>query len=354
MIGTDRKSRGPVRLSLALQGGGSHGAFEWGVLDRLLEEDGVEIAAVSASSAGAMNAVALAGGMAEGGGYGGGREGGKAALDAFWKGVNQAGGRNIFGDSSVMNALASPDWFKNSPGWRMAEAWTTSLSPYQFNPFNLNPLHDVLEWRVDFAAVRERSPIDLFVCATQVRTSRAKVFRTKELTARHIMASACLPYLFQAVGIEGEDYWDGGYVANPPLWPLYENGGPSDILLVALNPFVREQSPRALNDIMDRLNEITFNASLAAELRAVRFVQELIGDGDLKESAKGRFKRLLLHAIAADGRLDDLSLASKFDTEWTFLTGLKARGRAAADDWLAAHRDDLGRRETLDWKAFGL
>jgi NTE family protein len=339
--------QGPIRLSLALQGGGAHGAYEWGVLDRLLEESDIEIAAVSAASAGAMNAVALAGGMTQGG-----RDGARTALAAFWKGVNQAGNRNVFGDTGFFNALISPEWLSNSPGWRWAEAWASTLSPYEFNPFNLNPLREVLERRVDFAAVRERSAVRLFVAATQVRTSEVRIFRETELTALHVMASACLPYLFQAVSIAGEDYWDGGYLANPPLFPLFEGDGPEDVLIVSLNPFVREQTPRKPAEIMDRLNEITFNASLAAELRSVALVQKLIEEGALTPARRGRYRRMRLHAIGADGRLDDLSLGSKFNTEWSFLTDLKVRGRTAAEAWLAAHRGGLGVEGTLDLKRF--
>ena len=193
---------GPKRpICLALQGGGAHGAFQWGVLDRLLEADCLDIRAVTAASAGAMNAVCLAQGLIDGG-----RDGAKARLERFWKQVNRNGGRNVFGDTSIWtNAFSGgTDWLKNTPGWRMAETFALSMSPYEFNPFNLNPLHDVLEKEIDFKAIRERSPIKLYVSATAVRKGQAKVFRETELTAKHLMASACLPFLFQAVEIDGE------------------------------------------------------------------------------------------------------------------------------------------------------
>jgi NTE family protein len=333
----------PKPISLALQGGGAHGAFEWGVIDKLLEDGRVEIKAVTGASAGAMNAVALAAGLIEGG-----TEGGRARLDAFWREVNRAGGRNIFGDSGVWNAIFSPDWLKATPGWRMAETLVSNLSPYEFNPLNLNPLRQALESQIDFKAIRERSPILLYVSATAVRTSESRIFRGEELTSDHVMASACLPHLFQAVVIDGEPYWDGGYLANPALWPLFYDPTPADILIVNLNPFVRQETPRTPAEILDRLNEITFNASLVAELRAVAFVKTLISDGLLKEKAKGRYRNMLIHAIEADRWLKELSLESKFDTEWGFLTSLKEKGRRAASTWLDKGLADVGVRSTID------
>lgn len=343
-----KKPAGPRGLSLALQGGGSHGAFEWGVLDRLLEEDDIEIKAVTAASAGAMNAVCLAQGLLDKG-----REGARERLDLFWKAVNKAGGRNVFGDTSIWTSAFSggPDWLKNSPGWRMAETFAMSLSPYEFNPFNLNPLHDVLEDQVNFQALREGSPVKLYIAATAVRLSKAKVFRETELTSKHIMASACLPHLFQAVEIDGEPYWDGGYLANPPLWPLFYDDTPDDILIVSLNPFVRDETPKSPGEIMDRLNEITFNASLASELRAIGFVQKLLDEGLLKDTAKGRYRKMLIHAITADGPLSDLSLSTKFNTEWSFLLDLKARGRTAAQTWLDDCGTSIGVKSSVDLKA---
>ncbi len=346
------RPKGPKPIALALQGGGSHGAFEWGVLDRLLEEEDLEILAVTAASAGAMNAVCLAQGLLDGG-PSGGRDAAKARLERFWRQVNRNGGRNVFGDTSIWTKAfaGGTDWLKNSHGWRMAETLALSMSPYEFNPFNLNPLHDALESEIDFSALRERSPIKLFISATQVRASKARVFRETELTARHIMASACLPQVFQAVEIDGEPYWDGGLLANPPLWPLFHDDTPDDILLVSLNPFVREETPKTPGEIMDRLNEITFNAALAAELRAIGFVQKLLDEGLLKDTARGRYRRMLMHAITADKALADLSLGSKFDTEWRFLSDLRERGRQAADAWLGDCLGQVGVSSSLDLKA---
>ena len=342
---TRRPAAAPRGLSLALQGGGSHGAFEWGVIDRLLEETGLEIAAITGASAGAMNAVVLAQGLIQG------REAARTGLEYFWKAVSDSGGGNLFGDSSIWTTAFRPDWLRNTPAFALMQTWASNLSPYDFNPFNLNPLEAVLTGAVDFEALRTGSPVKLFISATAVRTSQSRTFRETELTARHILASACLPQVFQAVEIEGEPYWDGGYLANPPLWPLFYEDTPDDILIVSLNPFRRDETPRTPAQIVDRLNEITFNASLLAELRAIGFVQKLLDEGLLKDQARGRYRRMLVHAITADGRLDDLSMASKFNTDWTFLKDLRDRGRSAASDWLGTCLGRVGRESTLDLKA---
>lgn len=335
----------PKRISLALQGGGSHGAFQWGVLDRLLEDERLEIGAITAASAGAFNAVAYASGLIHGG-----RSGAKQELEGFWRAVNQAGGRNVFGDSELWSAALTPSWLKETPLYQWWETAALTVSPYD-NPFSHNPLTAILRARVDFEALRARSPVKLKVSATSVRTGEARVFAEHELTAEVILASACLPQLFQAVTIDGEDYWDGGYVANPALWPLFYEDAPEDLLIVHINPLARSQTPRRTSEIMDRLNEISFNASLTAELRAIAFVNRLLDEGQLTPEARGRYRRILAHAIKADDWLDDLSLASKFDTEWTFLQDLRARGRRAADRWLHTCFDVVGVRSSVDIKA---
>ena len=344
-----KKPSDPNRLRpicLALQGGGSHGAFQWGVLDRLLEDGRLEIKAVTAASAGAMNGAALISGMAANG-----RDGAREALDKLWREMNQSGGRNVFGDSGVWNAMTNPGWLKETPFWRSFKAMAMSSSPYEFNPFNLNPLKRVIDASIDFEAVR-RSPIKLFVSATAVKHGRARIFTSAEISDAVLLATACLPHLFQAVTIEDEPYWDGGYLANPALWPLFYDDTPDDILLLPLNPFEREDTPKAPGEIVDRMNEIAFNAPLTAELRAVAFVQELIEEGQLTETARGRYRHILLHAVSADGHLDDLSLGSKFNTEWTFLQSLKARGREAADHWLEHCLPAVGERSSMDMKRF--
>jgi len=339
-----RKTPPPAKspICLALQGGGAHGAFQWGILDRLLEVDRLDIRAISASSAGAMNAVVVVSGLAKGG-----AEGAREALDVFWREVNRSGGRNVFGDTAIWSSALSPDWLKASPFWRGAEGFASSFSPYDLNPFNLNPLRRVLEASIDFEAV-QASDIKLFVAATQVRQAKARLFQTAEITPDALLASSCLPHLFQAVTIDDEAYWDGGYLANPALWPLIQGETPDDILLLTLNPFNRAELPRCTSDIVDRLNEISFNAPLVAELRALAVVQDLIDQGQLILGPDNRYRQTRIHAIEADGHLDDLSLRSKSDTAWSFLTGLKERGRAAADEWLAACLTDVGERASVD------
>ena len=243
-------------ISLALQGGGAHGAFQWGVLDRLLESGALEIQSITAASAGAMNAVALVSGMVEGG-----PAGARARLEAFWRAVSQGGARGVFGENLVAN-LAS-DWFTNNPAYRYMEALTTqvAVSPYDFNPLNLNPLHDVLRDQIDFKAIREQTTIDLFIAATAVRTNEAKLFHAAELTAEHVMASACLPDVFQAVEIDGEPYWDGGYLANPPIWPLVECRARDVLLTQAIAS--EEQAENAAPDLREMEG---MDSELAAKL----------------------------------------------------------------------------------------
>ncbi|MFN3879756.1 MAG: patatin-like phospholipase family protein [Brevundimonas sp.] len=329
-------------LSLALQGGGAHGAFQWGVLDRLMEDGRLDVRAVSGVSAGAMNGTALVSGLAAGDA--------RAALDKLWREINQSGGRNVFGDSTLWNPAQTPDWIKDTPLWRAGETLALSMSPYEFNPLNHNPLKRVLKAAVDFGAV-QASDVKLFVAATAVRQARARIFESGEITADVLMASACLPHLFQAVEIDGEPYWDGGYLTNPPLWPLTGDDTPDDVLLVTLNAMARDETPRSAGDIVERLNEIVFNAPLVAELRAIAMAGEMIANGQLKGGGGGPYRQVRLHAIEADGWLSDLSLRSKFNTEWSFLNDLKARGRAAADDWLTTCLPSVGRRSSVDLQA---
>jgi NTE family protein len=337
------KRRRPI--SLALQGGGAHGAFQWGVLDRLLEDGRLDIRAVTASSAGAMNAAALISGM-----HGDGARGGRRQLDLLWREVNLSGGRNVFGDSSIWSAAMTPGWLKDTSLWRSAENAALSMSPYKFNPFNLNPLKRVLDTAIDFGAVRA-STIRLFVAATAVKQGRARLFGNAEITDQVLLASACLPHLFQAVEIDGEPYWDGGYLANPALWPLIHPDTPDDILILPLNPFVREETPHAAGEIMDRLNEIVFNAPLVSELRAFALLQSLIAEGRLKPNGRHRAQAIRMHAIEPGPWLGALSLSSKFNTEWTFLNDLKSRGRKAAGEWLEHCFPDVGERSSIDIKA---
>ncbi len=322
-------------ISLALQGGGAHGAFTWGVLDRLADEPGLNIKAITATSAGATNAVAFAAGMAENG-----SEGAKLALERLWRTVSQKGA-----PFSAFSWTNSPLAALPFGPLQAAMAFTSIASPYEFNPFDINPLRDALDEAIDFDAVRA-APLDLFLSATNVESGRVKVFRDHEITRDTVLASACLPQTFKAVEINGQSYWDGGYMGNPSLFPLIYADAPRDVLLVLLNPISRLGVPRRVPQIMDRLNEISFNASLIGELRAIAFVQKLLDDGMLKQSMMKKYHRLTIHAVRGGQILQDLSLHTKYDTSWAFLTDLRDKGRAEADRWLGSCSKYLGSGES--------
>ncbi|MEO1553148.1 MAG: patatin-like phospholipase family protein [Pseudomonadota bacterium] len=322
-------------ISLALQGGGAHGAFTWGVLDRLIEEPGLNIKAITATSAGAANAVAFAAGLAQGG-----DEGAKAGLERLWRTVSQKGA-----PFSAFSWSNSPFSALPYGPIHLAMAFTSIASPYEFNPFDINPLRDALDEAVDFDAVHA-APLDLFLSATNVESGRVKVFQDDEISRDAVLASACLPQTFRAVEINGSAYWDGGYMGNPSLFPLIYANAPRDVLLVLLNPISRLGVPRRVPEIMDRLNEISFNASLVGELRAIAFVQKLLDDGMLKEPLMKKYRRLTVHAVRGGQVLQDLSLQTKYDTSWSFLTDLRDKGRAEADRWLGGCAKYLGSGES--------
>ena len=329
-------------MNLALQGGGSHGAYTWGVLDALAEDGRIEISAISGASAGSMNAVVFAAGLEEGG-----RERARENLEKFWLSVSAEGSLSPLGRSLVDKALAG--WGGFWPGSRWIDAWTEAwsgfLSPYEFNPLNINPLRVHLEQAVDFKRLRTGEGVKLFVAATNVRTGRGEIFRRDVLTADHVMASACLPGLFQAVIVNGQPYWDGGYAGNPPLWPLFYETQCRDAIIVQINPVEREQTPRLPTEIANRVDEITFNASLLAELRAADFVARLIRTGVLK-SDQYRLERL--HRIGGSGKLESFNAATKNDVSWPFLKHLRELGRNDAKEWLEANFDAIGVESTLD------
>jgi NTE family protein len=325
-------------LNLALQGGGSHGAFSWGVLDRLLEDRRVEIEAITGASAGAMNAVALAAGLADGD-----RDEARAALRTFWDGVMEEARSNPLRRSPVEMLFGG--WnMDTSPAFVMFDLITRVASPYDFNPLNLNPLRDLVVKLVDFDRVR-KSKVKVFISATNVETGRARVWEKKELTADHVMASACLPWLFQAVEIDGVPYWDGGFTGNPALWPLFEACKSDDVVLVQINPIRRPGAPKTARDIINRVNEITFNASLLHDLRSVDFVTRLLEDGRLEGTG---YRRVLMHAIGDEASLAELGASSKFNVEPEFIDMLFDKGRAAAEQWLKTNFRHLGVKATVD------
>jgi NTE family protein len=335
-----------IPINLALQGGGSHGAFTWGVLDALLEDGGFEVRAITGASAGSMNAAVCAHGVRVGG-----RDGGREALERFWHGLAHA--RAPFAPIS-MNALRKaldPFGLTKAGAFQMFDMMTSVASPYQFNPWNLNPLRDLLKSVVDMDGLRAAAPFELFVAATNVQTGRSRVFASHEIGVEAVLASACLPHLFQSVMIDDAPYWDGGFVANPALYPLFRKDLPRDILLISINPAHRAGVPRSSAEIMDRMNEITFSSSLNAELRAIAFVQKLLDGDALRTDVRDNYRRVLMHAIRGDKALEKLGVESKYDTDWHFLTGLRDAGRAAFKAWAAENREAVGTRGTLDIRA---
>lgn len=327
-------------IDIALQGGGAHGAFTWGVLDRLLADERLRIDGISGTSAGAMNAVVLADGYSRGGGPAGARR----ALRSFWKAVSDIARLSPF-QRTPLDRLAGRWSMDNSPGYLFFQLATNVVSPYEFNPLNLNPLRDLLGRLVDFDRVRACSELKVFISATNVRTGKARVFRRHELDVDKVMASACLPQLFQAVEIDGEAYWDGGYTGNPALFPLIDETDAHDLIIIQINPVVREELPRTAAEILNRLNEITFNASLIREVSSILLLKKLI---DEEHVERVRYTDMRLHHISATDELLRLSVSSKFNTEWEFLEYLYRIGYADADAWLATNFSRLGKESTLD------
>jgi NTE family protein len=321
------------RIALALQGGGSHGAFTWGVLDRLLMEPGLEIAGISGASAGAMNAAILADGLRRGG-----AAEARAVLERYWGDVGR-----LPGFASLAPQVLRQAWhLENNPLFRWHDLLTRVWSPYEINPFNFNPLRPLLE-RIDFDGLRHDAATRVFICATNVRTGLRRVFRNAELSVDVLLASACLPQLYQAVEIGGEHYWDGGYTGNPALAPLYLRTTATDVIMVGINPVERATVPRTARAINDRVDEISFNSTFMLELAAIAFVENLIRSG----SAHAPFKPLFVHGIG-DDVLASFGASSKMNNEPAFLRHLHEIGVRAADRWLEENAEAIGNRSTLD------
>ncbi|NCO88001.1 MAG: patatin-like phospholipase family protein [Rhodobacterales bacterium] len=339
-----------IRVNLALQGGGAHGAFTWGVLDRLLDAPDIEVAAISGTSAGAMNAAAFKAGM-----IAGGRAGARAELASLWEQVGAVTGPVwaawLTALAPSVPALAQA--LRYSPAFAAVEALERSLSPYAFGPMLQNPLRRIVEG-FRFEAVCASAGPALFIGATNVRSGKIKVFRGDEITPEAILASACLPTLFQAVEIEDpatgriEAYWDGGYTGNPALFPLFAPDLPDDIVVVNVNPLYRDALPYDTLAIQNRINEISFNASLLREMRAIHFVNRLLGEGVVARGAK---KGVLLHMIADDALMNDLNVATKTVAVPVILARLRDAGFAAADRFVRAHKGDLNQRSSVDMAA---
>ena len=330
------------RINLALQGGGAHGAFTWGVLDRILEDGRLEIDAISGTSAGAMNAVALADGFTSGG-----ADGAREKLEGFWRTMSDAA-KNSPIQRAPIDVMMGNWSLDRSWGYHVMDAMTRMFSPYQLNPLNMNPLRDVLEDCVDFSCVQSCHSIKLYISATNVETGKVKVFDSHHLTSDMVLASACLPNVYQAVVIDGVPYWDGGYMGNPALFPFHTGSDCADIAVVQINPVERKGIPRTPQEIQNRLNEIAFNSSLLKELRAIDFVDRLIDEGKLDET---RYRRERIHIIENQNALIPLGASSKMNAEWAFLTHLRDLGRETATQWLEAHFADVGVRSTVDLRA---
>lgn len=330
-------------INLALQGGGAHGAYAWGVLDQLIADGRFSFDGVSATSAGAMNATVLAQGWLDGG-----PDGARAALAAFWQ--------DIAATSAVFSPYKPMPWDKamgvhtldNSPFFLMMDMATRIFSPYQLNPMNFNPLRNVLERHVDFERLRRDSPIKLFLCATNVETGKVRLFTEKDISPEAVLASACLPFMFQAVEIDGEYYWDGGYVGNPAIYPLIYHCDSVDVVIVHLNPIVRRGCPQTAAEILNRLNEVSFNSSLLREMRAIAFATNLIARGKV---AEGEMKCMHIHSIRADDTMAQYGVSSKLNADWDFLQQLRDAGRREAERWVAVNFDHIGERSSVDIRA---
>lgn len=327
-------------VGLALQGGGAHGAFTWGVLDRLLEEENLIADVICGTSAGAVNAVVTAYGL-----HTGGPDKAKELLEKLWRKVSLSGSF-MFKPGLWDKYMGGGDIY-NSPGYMWFNTMTQFLSPYNFNPFNYNPLRDILKELVDFEELKNFNKKKLFICATNVKTNRARIFTNREITVDAVLASACLPFLYQAVEIDGEHYWDGGYMGNPPIFPLITNSTVKDILLVKINSINIPTVPKSARDIADRVNEISFNSSLINEMRMIHYRNELIRNGILKQDDKGN-REIFIHTISGYDALSKLNYSSKLNTAWDFLKEMMNKGRNTASEWLESEYSSVGHKSTFD------
>jgi NTE family protein len=333
----DTPIAGQKAINLALQGGGTHGAFTWGVLDRLLEEDHLTVDGITATSAGSINAVVLAYGLSVGG-----REGAKKALAFFWRRLSALMASSIV-QPSILDKMAGNFGLDYSPGYMLINTLCQFLSPYQLNPFNLNPLKDLMEEIVDFRRIHQQTSVKLFLCATNVRTGKLEIFHGRELTADHVLASSCLPFLMHAVELGGERYWDGGFIGNPALFPVIYECEASDIILVRVTPVGRPDFPVTASSILSRMQEVSVNSSLMREMRAVAFVNKLIDQGKMTGG-----KQILVHIIEAADVISKLPHSSKLNGDWDFLLYLHDVGRRRTGDWLASNFDRLGVESSID------
>jgi NTE family protein len=343
----ERKSSAMTkRINLALQGGGAHGAFTWGVLDQILSDGRISIEGISGTSAGAMNAVMLADGLGRGG-----RAEAQKRLGDFWRSVSSAGNLPAL-QQSVMERLLSFTPLEGTPVQAWFNALSRYFSPYDVNPLNINPLKDLIERFVDFDKLRANTDLQLFISATNVQTGRVRIFPRDKITADAVMASACLPLLFRAVEIDGVPYWDGGYLGNPVIFPFFRTTATEDVLVVQINPLVRQATPMSSSEIMNRINEITFNSSLIGEYRAIDFVARLIDQGKLPRGiGPGEYRRINVHRIVLDRSGTHFDSFSRLSTDYDFFDMLHVSGKRAARRFFDEHFDDIGVKSTVDLTA---
>jgi NTE family protein len=331
---TERKT-----INLALQGGGSHGAFAWGVLDRLLEDERIAVEGIVGTSAGAMNAVVTASGLTAAG-----NKGARRALREFWSAIGEHGRFSPM-QPSLLDHFIAPANLDFSPGWIALDFLSRILSPYQTNPANYHPLRKILVEQIDFARLRRSDAVKLFVCASNVLTNRLRVFKGAEISADAVLASACLPSLFQAIEIDGEHYWDGGYLGNPPIFPLIYNCAAPDVILILINPITINEVPKSAQAILDRINTLSFNSSLMREMRAIAFVDRLVDRGF---DDGGRLRKVYIHCIDAEEDMRELGVSSKLNVGGEFLMWLFELGRKQGDAFLRAHFDKIGKESSVD------
>jgi NTE family protein len=336
----------PKRINLALQGGGAHGAFTWGVLDQLLTDDRLSIEGISGTSAGAVNAVMLADGLARGG-----REEARKRLADFWRAASSTGNLPAL-QREVVQRLLSFTPLEGTPVQAWFNALSRYFSPYDVNPLNINPLKELIEHFVDFEALHACPDLQIFISATNVQTGRVRIFAREKITADAVMASACLPLLFRAVEIDGVPYWDGGYLGNPVIFPFFRTTSTEDVLVVQINPLVRHETPTSSSEIMNRINEITFNSSLIDEYRAIDFVARLIDQGRLpRGTGPGEYRRINVHRIVLERFGTHFDSFSKLSTDFDFFEMLHLSGKRAARRFMDEHFDDIGKRSTVDLRA---
>ena len=327
------------KINLALQGGGAHGAYTWGVLDRLLEEEDIAIEGISGTSAGAMNAAMLVNGYAQGG-----RDGAKQCLETFWRRISEVATMSPLHKSPLERILTG--WNMDmSPTYHWMDLMSRIFSPYETNPLNLNPMRMVIDEIIDHDKIQACSIIKLFIAATHVASGQSRIFQCHEITTDVLLASACIPFMFQAVEVHGQHYWDGGYMGNPAIWPLIYYCQTEDVILVQINPVHENQIPKTANEIINRMNEISFNSSLISEMRAIDFVSKLLQEGSLDPK---KYKDMRMHLIYSPDHMHHLNASSKMNADWDFFLYLKAIGRESATHWLEKHWKDVGKQSTVN------